>query len=605
MKKRICALLLAVCTAFAASAPAYASNFEDIERKVAAVQETEQTVSDGTAPAEADDGASASKDDEQAPDDQSEETESAESADSDADPGQAVSGKVIPYFAQPSDYLYRAFNDVINLYVQEHLYEFTREEALEKFVYDMIKKHPEYYEMMINTLLGTMDPYSSFHEKASGFLSVKSPNAGFGIVVDEQGENVCIADVLKGSEAEAAGLQKGDIIKRLMGWDVSQMPWYTISEMLRKPYAFVGVKDENGKYIDSNPEVSFVVERGGEQLEFILKKGVMITNELNYTYYEEEGVAYIGISSFLADTLAQDFAALIAEISEKGITKLIVDLRDNGGGSLALVMQMAELFVDEGDTMCYLNTKELENPEPVLSTTPKTQFEKISVLVNENTASAAELMASILRNKAGAVLVGKTTFGKALGQSVYNFLSGDYITITTYEVLDANGESYNEVGLVPELEIDNVEMLFDFPELPVFNHVNYKEITPDAYSDACLALEKRLELLGYLRENSADGIWDDNTALAVYVLQTLYIGSGDGTLNDATVSLITDLVNQYKDYTYYEDSQFDVALIYHSSFSQAKRLIAEKKTLAKREKERIEENTARLEALAESEEAAA
>lgn len=120
--------------------------------------------------------------------------------------------------------------------------------------------------------------------------------------------------------------------------------------------------------------------------------------------------------------------------------------------------------------------------------------------------------------------------------------------------------------------------------------MNYKEITPGVYNDACLALEKRLEMMGYLRPESVDGIWDDNTKTAVYVLQITYFAEGSGMLDDRTVTLITDLINSYKTYTYYEDSQLDVALLYHSSFSQAKRLIAEKQTLAKRQQTLIEEN---------------
>ena len=601
MKQRILALLLAVVTAFAASAPVFASNLDDINRKVAAVVSDESETADETAAPEnketneetAETGESTGT-----PDDGQPQTE--ESGDQ-APAEQPETGKdepytsKIPYFVQPTDYLYRAFNDVINLYVEQHLYEFTREEALEKFAYDLIESHPELYEMFLNTLLGTMDKYSGFHEKASGYLSVTSPNAGFGITVEDTADGVVIRKVLKDSPAEAAGILSGDIIRRVMGTDVSGLPWYAVSEMLRRPYIYVGVKGEDGKYVDYNPEITMTLERSGELLDFTLKKGVISIDELSYQYYEEEGVAYIGISSFIAETLPEDFAARIAAVKEAGINKLIIDLRDNGGGSLDLVMKMAELFVGEGETMCYVNNRNLEKPEPVLSTTPKTEFEKISVLVNENTASAAELMASILHEQAGAVLVGKTTYGKALGQSVYNFLSGDYITITTYEVLDANGESYNDIGLEPELVIDNVERLFDFPELPVFNHVNYKQIVPGVYSEASLALEKRLALLGYLKEEKADGIWDESTRVALYVLQRDRRATGDGTLDDATVTLITDLVNGYKDYTYYEDSQLDVALLYHSSMSQAKRLIAEKLTLAKREKARIEENQARLE----------
>ena len=626
MKKRLTAIFIAFCVAFATGIQTFAAgsdinsesfsseypvsaivlqNTENDDSDVStgdesAAQMQDETVTDDSDKTDAEEiqesgesgGQAGEQTDEQTGDQAGEQT----GENSGEDTGSSNSSELderLPWsssYVRPNDYMYLAFNQLIDLYVKEHLYEFTREEALEKFLYDIIKQHPEYYDMYLNTLLGTMDDYSAYHDSSSGFLSVESPNAGFGIVIEDTGSEIVITKVLKQSTAEAAGILPGDVIKSVMGIDVTGLPWFTVSEMLRKPYAYLSQKGEDGKYLDYNPAVPITVERNGQIIEFSIHRGVMITDELTYKYFEEEGVAYIAISSFLGETLADDFNALVADISSKGIKKLVIDLRDNGGGSFDLVTKMSETFVDEGEVMFYVNEKEYEKPEPVVSTTPKTEFDSISVLVNGYTASAAELMASILRNKADAVLVGNTTYGKALGQSVYSFAAGGYITITTYEILDSNGESYNGKGLEPELVIDNVQMLYDFPSLPIFNHVNYKEITPGVYNDACLALEKRLEMMGYLRPESVDGIWDDNTKTAIYVLQRTYFAEGSGMLDDRTVTLITDLINSYKTYTYYEDSQLDVALLYHSSFSQAKRLIAEKQTLAKRQQTLIEEN---------------
>lgn len=584
LKQRILAFLVAAMAALSLGVSVSATNLADIDRKVAAKEAENETAENPDEAGKTEETGDTAKDDEE-----------------------VTPSQKIPYFVQPTDYLYRAFNEVMNLYVDRHLYSFTREELLEKFAYDLIKKHPEMYEMFLNTMLGTMDKYSSLHERESGFLSVKSPNAGFGIIMAYENGTLRIEKVLAGSLAESAGLKAGDILRKAMGYDLSGLTLNAVSELLRKDYAYVSTKDANGKYPDYNPPILLTVERDGALLDFMLQKGIVNRDELTQRtlQYREENIGYIRISSFLAETLPTEFESMVRSFRQNGIDKLIIDLRDNGGGSLDLVTKMAELFVDDGDTMCYLNNRSLEQPEAVISTCKdKVSFETISVLVNENTASAAELMASILRNKADAVLVGKTTYGKALGQNVFNFVSGNYITITTYEVLDANGESYNEAGLVPELALDNVECLYEFPtDLGVFNHENYKTIAAGIYNDACLALEKRLVLLGYLEESRADGIWDDATSLAIRILQTQYTDNPPypGYLDDMTVTRITSLINGYKEYTYYEDSQLDVALIYHSSLSQAKRLIAEKQTLAKREEEKIAENIARREAQADAE----
>ena len=610
-KTKILALLLAAFTAFSGSVAVSATNFAEIDRKTALAQQAASDESSGSdandqVPSDAAEATSSDNNSEASSGNTNETSaDNAEEAATDKDE-EADSNYKIPYFVQPTDYLYRAFNDVMNLYVDRHLYEFSREELLEKFAYDLIKKHPEMYEAFLNTLLGTMDKYSSFHEASSGFLSVQSPNAGFGIVLAMRNGSLEIHKVLPDSLAEKAGLQRGDILKKVMIYDIDGLTLNAVSELLRSNYAYLGTKGADGKYPDYNPPTVLTVERDGALLDFTLQKGVVNRDELSYSELasRDKTVGYITISSFLGETLPAEFEETVRNAKQNGVNNLIIDLRDNGGGSLDLVTQMAELFVKDGETMCYLNNRTMEQPEAVISTEKEpVSFEKIAVLVNENTASAAELMASILRNKAEAVLVGKTTYGKALGQNVFGFVTGDYITVTTYEVLDANGESYNEVGLIPDLILDNVECLFEFPtDLGVFNHQNYSDIAAGVYSDACLALEKRLVLLGYLTESRADGVWDDATSLAIRILQTKYSLDAPypGYLDDKTVSRITGLVNSCKDDTYYEDSQLDVALIYHQSFSQAKRLIAEKNQLAKEEKIKIDENNAHFEEIVDS-----
>lgn len=535
----------------------------------------------------------------------SEETETETETETESDTGIEFSGSVREEF-EPNNYAYYLFNQVIDLYIKEHLYEFTREEVIEKFIYDMMDKQPVYFDFMLNTLLGTMDKYSSLHKADSGYMSVKSPNAGYGIVVTDNGESVIIEKVMRDSNAEKTGIKAGDRIVSVMGMDITRLTWSAVSVLLKSPHVFASTRLENGKYENYNPEIEMVLERDGQLITVKMTRGVVMNDELTLRYFEEEQVAYIGISSFISETLAADFYELLRQVKADGYKKLIIDLRDNGGGSLDLVIDMAEHFVDSGDIMCYFNNRKLETPEPVISNTSKMVFDKISVLINENTASAAELMANILQNKAGAELVGKTSFGKAIGQSMYNLFSGDYITITTYEILDIYGKSYNGIGLIPELMIDNVEVMYTLPPLMIFNHTNYKEIKEGVYHDACMALEQRLEVMGIMRSSAVDGIWDADTQTAILILQRSYnMYETDGHLNDMTVTLITNIINGYKDDTYYEDSQLDVALIYHSSKSQAKRLIQEKIKYAEKQQALIKDRQARMDAEIEAAEAEA
>lgn len=509
-----------------------------------------------------------------------------------------------PMFLEPADQLYRLFMDILELYTDRHLYEFTEEEVLRKFIYDMIIAHPEIYEQMLDIMLGTMDKYSSYHSKNSGFLSLDSGSAGYGVVIDEAENGILVKNVLKQSEAEKAGILPGDLIVAVGGIDISKIPSYAVSVLLKRPYIFFTEKDNNGKYTDYNPEISLIIERDGKKMEFILKKGLMVSEELSTDIFEVEGerIAYISISSFVSEDLAKKFKKAIEDFKNQGLGKIIIDLRNNGGGSLELAIEMSEVFVKKGDIMCLYNDKNSEKPREIVSDTDRIEFDTISVLVNEYTASAAELMANILRTRADAVLVGKKTVGKAIGQTSYGLPSGSYITITTYEILDYLGQSYNDIGITPDFILDNVTMLYTLPKLEVFNHINYKEIIGGVYSEPCLALEKRLEILGHLKASEVDGIWNEHTSLAVYILQTTYYSNkGTGSLDDKTVTLITDLINGCKDDTYTNDYQLDCAALYHISPDKAKECIEESVKVSKEQAELIKENNKRLEELAELE----
>ena len=558
--KRILAFIISFAIIFTFSTSSFATNLNDIDRKVAEAEAAEKQESDS--------GSSL--------------------------PEGGFGRGIMPFYSS-SEYLYKLFNEILDLYVRTHLYSFTREEAIDQFFHDIIEEHPEYYKLILNTLLGTMDKYSSSHSASSGYLDPEE-NMGYGILTDTVPEGLLINGVISGSPAEIAGIMQGDVITDISGVKLEGLGWNAVSAILKRPYLFFCEKNADGKYDDYNPEISLTAVRGGETYVFRLRKDNVFQSELSYSYFENDGVVYIAVSSFLDPSTVTGFYNILSEISQKGIKKLVIDLRNNGGGSLDYALSMSENFVEQNDVMCYFHSRKLEDLEPIISTNAKFSFDSISVLIDEGTASAAELMANILKTKAGAVLVGKTSVGKAIGQSIYTLATGDYITITTYEILDVNKQSYNEIGLIPDLEISKVELLYDFPKLEYFNHENYKTIVYGEQNEACLALEKRLNMMDLLIDEKVDGIWDDSTRNAVWIMQKRsFLSVADGNLNDETVTYITDVINTFKDYTYYEDSQFDVAMLYHSSLDQARRLIEEKKILAKKSARQIQENRRKLE----------
>ncbi len=488
-----------------------------------------------------------------------------------------------------NNYYYMLFSQILDLYVSEHLYEFTEEQVKDAMIEKILTENPSMFKYLINQMLSTMDPYSSYHEKSSNFLNVDNASTGYGIMIEDRGDGVYVKEVLDDSQALEAGIMKDDKIISVAGYQVDGLPEKSVMNILKTPYIFLSSKNENGRYDDYNPPSEIVVLRGEDKLSFTLTRGTMTQNQINYTLLDDGKTAYVAIASFLGTDTDKKFTELMYSLSENGTQNLTLDLRDNGGGSLEYALTMAEVFVENGDILCYHNDKSLEKPEPIYSSTPKAEFKSVTILVNENTASAAELFTNILKTHDVGKVVGTQTYGKSIGQSVYTLRNGDYITITTYEILDKNLESYNGYGIKPDIEIENVEICYILPPLESFNHENYVDIKNDVYSDATLALEQRLDVIGLLYEKDVDGIFDIKTGEALRIFQKLGQIEATGFVTFETVTKMTDVINGFKLDSYFEDSQYDVAMIIHRSFSQGKRLAKEKLKLAEENRALIEQ----------------
>ncbi len=513
---------------------------------------------------------------------------------------------------KPSDYQYRMFEQILDAYVEKHLYEFTEEEVLHKFFEDFLADNPMYFSYFMDYILGTMDPYSSYYEASSGFLDAQSDGTGFGFIIKDSTDGIYIDQVIEGSNAAAAGFMAGDKFVSIAGINVEEQTFDVVTTILAKPADYVTPQQEQAENKETGSaaneqapkeepkplEVEITVDRNGEKHTFSLSRGPMTLSQISSSVdnNNDRPTAYIQVASFLGDGTDKEFTDLVTKYAEDGIKHLTIDLRNNGGGSLDCALAMSEVFLEKGEVISYYLDRNLEEPEAVYSTTDKVSFDSITILINENSASAAELFTSILQDKGLAKVVGTKSFGKSLGQEVYTLANGDYITITTYQMLNENLESYDGIGIIPDLVIEDVEMLFELPELGIFNHQNYVEIKEGQYSDVTKALEDRLVIMGVLREKFNDGIFDDVTKTALYVLQKDHGLETTGFVDYKTVSLITRIINSYKTHTYYDNTQYDVAMIVHHSFSQGKRLVKEKERLREEQQELISARDAAIDA---------
>lgn len=535
-----------------------------------------------------------------------------------------------------ADFNYQFLQNIIDLYLETSLYETSREELIDDMLYNYLSSDPQALAALANALLSTHDPYSSYYRASSGFMS--GTNKSYGVVITdsqtftdgrERKPGVYVESVLRNSNAEFAGILPGDRFVSVEGVNVEGLSVTGLQNFLKlmplqdKDPTLSAVYNEFSEEVydperfdsfiklnwDPSKEVTMVLERtlsdGSLALVTLsLPRGTSSNRDIFLTLDKETGTAVIEITAFDETSAVEDFLSAFQEARDAGCTRLMIDLRDNPGGYVEAAQELGSYFTPEIQPMYYTRSRKDSEPVPVMSTGNYIgdAFEKYVVLINENTASAAELLAYILQSQTGAVLIGETSYGKAVGQDAYTVTNGDSFTITSFEILRTDLTSYNEKGLEPDVYIPLTREKYPFPTgLSHFNHENYVEIQDGVTNDATLALEQRFGILDFLREDAIDGTCDSSTRAAIYLYRALVMREktpGTDVTFDMVTS-VTNTINRYKDYYVYTDSQLAVARLYLENASRGKRLATEyinaEKKLTKllEEKARAEEEANR------------
>ncbi len=317
--------------------------------------------------------------------------------------------------------------------------DFEKFEQIYNYIDKTYYEEPDMYKLMDGAYKGFVealdDPYSSYMTKKeydSWMTNIESEYSGVGITfsMDMDGRYVVIS-VEKDSPAEAAGIKAGDILLKVDGKTYDDMDIFATA-----------IRGEKGTV------VKLTYSRDGKE------KTVSITREkiVQHSVYSEildDGTAYIAISSFI-DNTAEDFSNALEDVEKKGADKLILDLRNNGGGLLTTCIDVADEFLDEG-TVVYVEGRTGKR-EDYSAKDGKTDLETV-VLVNENSASAAEILAAALQDN-GCILVGNTTFGKGVIQSTAELKDGSALKWTIMQYFSPKGNVINKKGVTPDHEVE-------------------------------------------------------------------------------------------------------------------------------------------------------
>lgn len=292
---------------------------------------------------------------------------------------------------------------------------------------------------------GLGDKYTQYltnEELEELMVSVNGNYVGIGIYMTKNTDNeIVVLLPIEGSPAEEANLKTGDIIKKVNGTECTGLELDEVSNM---------VKGEEGTKVALEilrEETSFTVEIERKTVEIKYMDSKVL----------EGNIGYIQMIGFEEGCTAK-FKEELNKLKAQNIEALIIDLRDNGGGLVTETISMSELFVPMGNVV--LRTYDKDGNETVTkSTNPRTEKMNIVVLVNEESASATEIFAGAIQDNEVGTIIGTTTFGKGIMQEVQPLAIGGAIKITIEEFKTPNGNKIHEVGITPDIEVENEDEL--------------------------------------------------------------------------------------------------------------------------------------------------
>lgn len=286
------------------------------------------------------------------------------------------------------------------------------------------------------------DPYSKYLDKSQWEelrLQLDAEFGGIGVYVVEAEGKLTIVAPIKGTPAESAGLKDGDIITSINGESTAGMSQDDAVHLMRG---------------DPGTQLELTVFRqddGQEHSFTIVREIINVPSVEDKIVNENPLLGYIKLNQFHARS-PQEMAASLSGMEEKKVQGLILDLRDNGGGDFDASLSIADLFLNQCEVV---SVKDAKGKETVHNAVAGGDNLPLVVLVNENSASASEILAGALQDNGRAILVGEKTFGKGLVQTVYPLCNGGALKLTTQKYFTPKGTDINEIGINPDYVVKN------------------------------------------------------------------------------------------------------------------------------------------------------
>lgn len=339
----------------------------------------------------------------------------------------------------------------------------TTSTSMEQSTENDLKDVEEVYNYILNNYYGTVDKetliqgsisgmLSSLEDKNSSYISEENSNnfnailngsyEGLGIQVTNNNDNdIIIVNVFKDTPASKSGLKMYDKIISINDESVLNKSSYEAVNIIKEC---------------ENPDIVLKIERDSKELTINVKRETVVLNSASSKTFTENGkkIGYIYLSIFASNTYEQ-FKTKLEELEKQNIDSLIIDVRDNSGGHLSSAENILSLFFNSGTTIYQIKDK--NGITNYYSKGESSRQYPLVVLVNENSASASEILASAFKEQYNAKLVGKKTFGKGTVQELKKTSGGIEYKFTTQYWLTSKGDWINEKGIEVDYDIEMSE----------------------------------------------------------------------------------------------------------------------------------------------------
>ena len=314
-------------------------------------------------------------------------------------------------------------------YIQQTYYEDVDVEELREGLYAGLFENLDVYSQYY-----TAEQYQSIYES-----SVSGTYCGIGASLqqDAKTKDVTIVHVYDNSPAQKAGLQEGDYIVSADEYEANSME---LTEFVNH------IRGEEGT------KVHLVIyrESEGKELEYEIVREQLVLPTVSHEMMDEK-TGYIDVTEF-TDATPEQFSAALEDLKDQGMKALIVDLRSNPGGMLTAVCDMLDEILPEG-LIVYTEDKKGEKKE-YFSGDEKSLNLPLVVLVNGQSASASEIFAGAIQDRGAGTVIGTTTYGKGVVQTIRSLKDGSAFKVTTNRYFTPGGTCIQDIGIKPDVELE-------------------------------------------------------------------------------------------------------------------------------------------------------